>query len=329
MKTLINGEWRDRRSEAAADDGAFHRSDTVFRNWITPDGAPGPTGGGGFAAAAGRYHLYVSLACPWAHRTLIFRVLKGLEDLVSVSVVHPLMHGQGWELTDTWPGATGDPVLGKAAMYQVYLAADAHVTSRASVPVLWDRERATIVSNESSEIIRMFNSAFDGLTGNRLDFYPDALRPEIDAVNDGVYNNVNNGVYKAGFATSQPAYDAAVTALFDELDALEARLATRRYLAGDRITEADWRLFTTLVRFDHVYHGHFKCNRRRLVDYRNLWGYTRELFQWPGVAGTVDLDHIRVHYHASHETINRYGIVPIGPDPDFTAPHGRDHLRAS
>ena len=328
MKTLIDGKWVDRSQEAKTSDGSFRRADTTFRNWITPDGSPGPSGEGGFPAESGRYHLYVSHACPWAHRTMIFRALKGLEDHVGVSVVHPLMLEKGWELTDAYPGATGDAVLGKEAMYQVYLEADPNATTRASVPVLWDKERRTIVSNESSEIIRMFNSAFDALTGNDLDFYPEDLRAGIDAVNAGVYDNVNNGVYKSGFATSQAAYDRAVTALFEELDRLEARLAGQRYLAGDRITEADWRLFTTLVRFDQVYHGHFKCNRKRLIDYPNLWGFTRELYQWPGVAETVHMDHIRLHYHASHESVNPHRIVPIGPEIDFMEPHGRERPAA-
>ena len=327
MNTLIDGQWVDRSQEGKGD-GAFRRKDSVFRNWITADGAPGPSGEGGFPAASDRYHLYVSHACPWAHRTLIFRKLKGLEEHIGISVVHPLMLENGWELTDTHPGATGDPILGKAAMYQVYLQADPNATTRASVPVLWDKELGTIVSNESSEVIRMFNSAFNELTGNTLDFYPKALRPEIDAVNAGVYDNINNGVYKSGFATSQAAYDKAVAALFDEMDRLEARLASSRYLVGGQVTEADWRLFTTLVRFDHVYHGHFKCNRRRLIDYPNLWAYTRELFQWPGVAETVHMDHIRVHYHASHESVNPHRIVPVGPDIDFMEPHDRERLAA-
>jgi len=329
MNTLIDGVWTDRNAEGRGADGAFVRKDAQFRNWITPDGAPGPSGTGGFEAVSGRYHLYVSYACPWAHRTLILRKLKGLEAHIGVSVVDPLMLDEGWPLTGDYPGATGDGVLGKSAIYQVYLAADPHVTSRASVPVLWDRARGTIVSNESSEIIRMFNSAFDGVTGNTLDFYPEDLRAEIDAVNAAVYDNVNNGVYKAGFATTQAAYDAAVTALFAELDRLEARLARRRYLAGDRITEADWRLFTTLVRFDPVYVGHFKCNIRRLVDYPNLWGLTRELYQWPGVADTVNMDHIRYHYHASHRSVNPHGIVPAGPVIDFAQPHRRERLAAA
>ena len=326
MKTLIEGAWVDRSAEVQSTDGSFIRKDTAFRNWITADGAPGPSGDGGFKAVSGRYHLYVSYACPWAHRTLIFRELKGLEDHVSVSVVHPLMYEMGWELTDTYPGATGDPVLGKAAMYEVYLAADRKVTSRASVPVLWDKQQNTIVSNESSEIVRMLNSAFDGLTGNTADYYPVDLRLEIDAINDGIYNNVNNGVYKTGFAKSQEAYDRSVTALFAQLDALEARLAGQRYLVGDRITEADWRLFPTLVRFDPVYVGHFKCNIRQLVDYPHLWAYTRELYQYPGIKETVNFDHIRSHYYGSHESVNPTRIVPAGPLIDFDEPHGRENI---
>ena len=326
MKTLIEGEWVDRSAESQSSDGSFLRKDTAFRNWITSDGEPGPSGTGGFAAQSGRYHLYVSYACPWAHRTLIFRHLKELEAHISVSVVHPLMYERGWELTETYPGATGDPVLGKSAMYEVYLEADSQVTSRASVPVLWDKQQSTIVSNESSEIIRMLNSAFDGLTGNTDDYYPVDLRTEIDAVNVGVYNDVNNGVYKSGFAKSQEAYDRSVTALFERLDALEERLGGQRYLTGDRITEADWRLFPTLVRFDPVYVGHFKCNIRRLVDYANLWAYTRELYQYPGIAETVNFDHIRTHYYGSHEAVNPTRIVPAGPIIDFDEPHGRERL---
>ena len=326
MKTLIDGAWVDRSLEVPAAGGFFIRSDTSFRNWITADGTPGPSGPGGFKAESGRYHLYISHACPWAHRAVILRKLKGLDDHMALSVVHPMMLEEGWELTDDYPGATGDPVMGKSAMYQIYLAADPKVTSRASVPVLWDKEQQTIVSNESAEIIEMFNSAFDGNTGYYLDFYPEALRAEIDAINDAVYTNVNNGVYKTGFAKSQEAYDVNVAALFQELDRLEVLLSHQRYLVGDRITLADWRLFTTLVRFDPVYVGHFKCNIRRLIDYPNLWAHTRELYQWPGVAQTVDFDHIRTHYHGSHETVNPYRIIPAGPLIDFNEPHGRERL---
>lgn len=326
MKTLIDGVWIERRAEVQTADGSFARRDTTFRNWITVDGTPGPSGEGGFKAENNRYHLYVSLACPWAHRTLIFRHLKELKEHISVSVVHPLMLEHGWELTEDYPETTGDPVLGKSAMYEVYLEADPKVTSRASVPVLWDKRRQTIVSNESSEIIRMFNSAFDQITGNTLDYYPEELRTEIGSVNAGVYDNVNNGVYKTGFAKSQQAYDKSVVALFEQLDQLEAQLSRQRYLIGDRITEADWRLFPTLVRFDPVYVGHFKCNIRRLVDYPNLWDYTRELYQVPGIAETVNFDHICTHYYRSHESINPYRIIPAGPLIDWTQPHGRERL---
>ena len=323
MGLLVDGEWRDQWYDTKSTGGRFRRAEAGFRNWVTPDGAAGPSGEGGFAAESGRYHLYVSLACPWAHRALIFRALKGLEPHVGVSVVHPLMLDKGWTLADEYPGATGDPVLGKSLLHQVYTAARPDMTGRVTVPVLWDKSRETIVSNESSEIIRMFNAAFNGVTGNTDDYYPGALREEIDTVNARVYETVNNGVYRSGFATTQEAYDEAVKQLFESLDWLEARLSARRYLVGERITEADWRLFTTLVRFDPVYVGHFKCNIRRLVDYPALWDYTRELYQHPGVAETVDMDHIRYHYHASHETINPHRIVPRGPVIDFDQPHTR------
>ena len=329
MGLLIDGAWHDKWYDTKSTGGKFERQQSAYRNWITADGSPGPSGEGGFPAESGRYHLYVSYACPWAHRTLIFRQLKGLEHHIGVSVVHPLMRGDGWTFATDFDGATGDPVLGKRFLREVYQAADPQATTRVTVPVLWDKERQTIVSNESAEIIRMLNSAFDGITGNRLDFYPEPLRAEIDRINAAVYDNVNNGVYKAGFATTQAAYDEAVTALFDELDRLDARLARQRYLVGDRITEADWRLFTTLARFDPVYVGHFKCNIRRLVDYPALWPYACELYQVPGVAGTVRFDHIKVHYHASHETVNPHGIVPKGPLVDFSAPHGRERLKAA
>jgi len=323
---LVDGVWTDAWYDTKSTGGKFVRSTAKFRNWITPDGQPGPSGEGGFEAEPGRYHLYVSLACPWAHRTLIFRALKGLDDLIDVSVVHPDMLGDGWTFAEDYPGATGDRLYGLPFARDIYLKADPQVSGRVTVPILWDRKRETIVSNESSEIIRMFNGAFDHLTGNSDDYWPEALREEIEAVNAPIYDNVNNGVYKSGFATTQQAYDEAVTALFAELDALEARLSGQRYLAGDRVTEADWRLFTTLVRFDPVYHGHFKCNRQRIVDYPALWAYIRELYQWPGVAETVNFDHITRHYHYSHETINPHRIVPIGPVLDWSAPHGRDRL---
>ena len=321
MGMLIDGVWQAHPEVARPSDGSFVRPKTTVRNWITADGAPGPGGEGGFAAMPGRYHLYVSLACPWAHRTLIFRVLKGLEDMISVSVVDPPMLEDGWTLAP-------DTVTGAEFLHQVYAKSNPRYTGRASVPVLWDKEGGRIVNNESSEIIRMFNSAFDGVGASGPDFYPQALRAEIDAINGPVYETVNNGVYRAGFARTQEAYEEAVQALFATLDMLEERLSGQRYLAGDRITEADWRLFTTLVRFDAVYVGHFKCNIRRLVDYPGLWGYTRELYQVAGVAGTVDFDHIKQHYYRSHQSINPKRIVPAGPEIDFDAPHGRDSPRS-
>ncbi len=326
MGLLIDGAWRDAWYDTEKTGGRFVRQESAFRNWVTADGAPGPTGDGGFKAEPGRYHLYVSLACPWAHRTLIFRTLKGLEDMISVSVVNPLMLDEGWTFAPG-DGVIGDTVNGRRRLHEVYTAADPAYTGRVTVPVLWDRKSATIVNNESAEIIRMFNAAFDGVGATVPDFYPEALRNEIDALNESIYERVNNGVYRAGFATTQSAYEEAVSALFAELDALEDRLSGQRYLAGARLTEADWRLFTTLVRFDAVYFGHFKCNRRRLVDYPNLWGWTRELYQMPGIAETVDLRHIKEHYYLSHRTINPTGIVPVGPEIDFATPHGREKLR--
>lgn len=328
MGRLIDGTWHDQWYDTKSTGGAFKRSEASWRNWVTADGSAGPSGEGGFKAESGRYHLYVSYACPWAHRTLIFRVLKGLEDHIDVSVVHPDMLEQGWEFRTDFPGATGDRLHGARAMHEVYTRADPKMTGRVTVPVLWDKERETIVSNESSEIIRMFNSAFDEITGNDLDLWPEDLRAALEPVNARIYDTVNNGVYKAGFATTQAAYDEAVVPLFDSLDWLEDRLTTSRYLMGARMTEGDWRLFTTLLRFDAVYHGHFKCNRRKLIEYPNLWAYTRDLYQVPGVAGTVFMDHITRHYHYSHDTINPHRIVPIGPRPDFGQPHGRAALSA-
>lgn len=323
MGQLIDGKWHDTWYDTASTGGQFVRTTTTFRNWITADGSPGPSGTGGFAAQAGRYHLYVSLACPWAHRTLIFRALKGLQGLIDVSVVHPDMLEGGWSFDASFAGATGDRLQGHAYMRDVYLAADPQISGRVTVPVLWDKATSQIVSNESAEIIRMFNSAFDGLTGNTLDFWPSALRPQIEAINQRIYDTLNNGVYKAGFATTQTAYDSAVSALFDTMDWLENQLSDNRFLMGDTLTEADWRLFPTLVRFDPVYHGHFKCSLRRLVDYPNLWAYTRHLYQMPGIKETVNFDHIRRHYHYSHTTINPHRIVPMAPALDFDAPHGR------
>ncbi|WP_417626624.1 glutathione S-transferase family protein [Pararhodobacter aggregans] len=328
MGRLIDGTWHDQWYDTKSTGGAFKRSEASWRNWVTADGSAGPSGEGDFKAESGRYHLYVSYACPWAHRTLIFRVLKGLEEHIDISAVHPDMLEQGWEFRTDFPGATGDRLHGARAMHEVYTRADPKMTGRVTVPVLWDKERETIVSNESSEIIRMFNSAFDEITGNDLDLWPEDLRAALEPVNARIYDTVNNGVYKAGFATTQSAYDEAVVPLFETLDWLEDRLTTSRYLMGARMTEGDWRLFTTLLRFDAVYHGHFKCNRRKLIEYPNLWAYARDLYQVPGVAGTVFMDHITRHYHYSHDTINPHRIVPIGPRPDFAQPHGREALSA-
>ncbi len=297
-------------------DGAFIRRDSVFRRWVTADGSSA------FPAEAGRYHLYVSLACPWAHRTVIFRMLKRLEDVVSLSVVDPIRDERSWAFRDV-PGAGPDPVNGFQYLSEAYFATDPEYDGNVTVPVLWDRQTRQIVNNESSEIIRMLGSAFDAFTDAKDDYYPAELRDEIDTVNGRVYPTVNNGVYRCGFAGSQRAYDHAFVELFDSLDWLEDRLARQRYLMGDRITEADWRLFTTLLRFDPVYVGHFKCNRNRIVDLPNLWAFTRELYQWPGVAETVNFDHIRRHYYMTHPSLNPRRIVPGGPRIDFTEPHGR------
>ena len=326
MGLLVEGKWQDQWYDTEATGGRFQRDLSRFRSWVTVDGSAGPSGSDGFKAEPNRYHLYVSLACPWAHRTLIFRKLKGLEDMISVSAVHPLMHENGWTFQDG-PGVIADPIFNADYMYQIYTAAQSDYTGRVTVPVLWDKKTNTIVSNESSEIIRMFNSAFDEVGANKdVNFLPEDLRGEIDELNDFIYPNINNGVYKSGFATTQEAYDEAVVDLFKALDTIEARLENNRYLTGDNITEADWRLFTTLIRFDPVYVGHFKCNIRRIVDYPNLWGYTRDLYQVPGVAETVNMDHIKSHYYGSHDTINPTLIVPRGPDIDFMSAHGREKL---
>jgi putative glutathione S-transferase len=325
MGLLVDGTWQDDTGKEFGSrdkDGHFVRTTTTFRNFVTADGSPGPTGKGGFPAEPGRYHLYVSLACPWAHRTLIFRKLKKLEAAISLSVMAALLSRKGWEF-GTEPGATLDTVNGKSTLAEIYLLADPRYNGRASVPVLWDKKQRTIVSNESSEIIRMLNSAFDAFTDVHTDYYPVELRAEIDRINEVVYPNVNNGVYRAGFATTQAAYEEAARALFATLDQLEQRLSRQRYLLGRRITEADWRLFTTLVRFDAVYYSHFKCNVRRITDYPNLWSYLRDLYQVPGVAETVSLDHIKRHYYGSHRNLNPSGIVPIGPLIDFTLAHDR------
>lgn len=326
MGQLIEGVWHDDWYDTKSTGGKFVRTTSGFRNWITAEGRAGPSGKDGFPAESGRYHLYVSLACPWAHRALVFRALKGLSDHIGVSVVDPDMLNEGWEMRGTFPGATGDKLYGLPFLRDIYLKADPTISGRVTVPVLWDTRTETIVSNESSEIIRMFNSAFDDLTGNRDDYYPAPLRPQIEKINARVYDTVNNGVYKAGFATSQTAYDAAVGPLFDSLDWLEDILSRNRYLTGNRITEADWRLFTTLIRFDLVYHLHFKCNRARIIDYPNLWAYLRELYLWPGVSDTVNFDHIVRHYHFSHVTVNPHRIIPVNPVLNFDAPHGRDQV---
>jgi glutathionyl-hydroquinone reductase len=319
---LVEGRWVDQWYDTKSSGGRFVRNDAPFRNWVTPDGAPGPTGRGGFKAQAGRYRLYVSYACPWAHRTLIYRAIKGLTDAIALSVVHWRMLENGWTFEDG-PGVIPDPEVGAAFLHQIYTAAKPDYSGRVTVPVLWDRETRTIVNNESSEIIRMLDRAFDGVGAVPGDHRPAALAGDIDALNARIYDTVNNGVYKAGFATTQAAYDEAVGPLFDTLDWLDVLLADRRYLTGDRPTEADWRLLPTLLRFDLVYVGHFKCDRRRIVDYPNLWPYTRDLFQVPGVAATFDVDHARRHYYESHRNINPTGIVPVGPALDFHAPHGR------
>jgi len=321
MGKLVEGVWRDEWYDTQSTGGKFVRKQSQFRNWVTPDGAPGPSGKAGYSAEADRYHLYVSHACPWAHRALIFRTLKGLESMIGVTAVDPLMLENGWEL-----GGGSGPVDGARLLHQVYTAADPGYSGRVTVPVLWDTQQNTIVSNESADIIRMFNAAFDGVGATGPDFYPDHLRAEIEAINDQVYTHINNGVYKAGFATSQDAYEEAYRNLFSALDELDDRLSGNRYLLGDTLTEADWRLFTTLVRFDPVYVGHFKCNRNRIADFENLSGYLRELYQMEGVAGTVHMDHIKPHYYTSHTGINPTGIVPLGPDTDLTVLHGRNQL---
>lgn len=323
MGQLVDGVWHDVWYNTKKNNGAFVRKDAQFRNWVTADGAAGPSGEGGFQAESGRYHLYVSYACPWAHRTLVFRQLKGLSDHIGVSVVHPEMLSDGWTFRTDDHGATGDHLFGLRFGRDIYLKASPKMNGRVTVPILWDKDRGTIVSNESAEIIRMFNSAFDAITGNTDDYWPKDLRDAIAPVNDRIYDTFNNGVYKAGFATTQEAYDKAVHPVFETLDWLEERLAGNRYLMGDRLTEADWRLWTTLVRFDAVYHLHFKCNRKRIADYPNLTGFMRELYQMPGIAGTVNLPHIVRHYHYSHESINPHRIIPINPEPSFEAPHGR------
>lgn len=319
---ILKGDWLQEETS----DGEFVRMDSVFRNWVTRDGSPGPSGKGGFQAEAGRYHLYVSYACPWAHRTLIFRKLKKLDDVISISVVHPGMGPESWKFDNSFPGATPDQVNGFNYLHQAYTLADPRYTGIVTVPALWDKKQNTLVNNESAEIIRMLNSAFDAFTDVKTDYYPEALRREIDEINNMVYNNVNNGVYRCGFAKTQAAYERAFDSLFSTLDSLEQRLDKQRYLVGNTITEADWRLLPTLLRFDPVYVGHFKCNLRRISDYPNLSNYLRDLYQQPGIAQTFNLEHIKYHYYWSHDSINPTRIVPKGPALDYTAPHDRQRF---
>jgi putative glutathione S-transferase len=326
MGLLVDGVWHDKWYDTSKSQGKFERSIAQFRNWITADGSAGPSGDAGFKAEPGRYHLYVSFACPWAHRTLIMRKLKGLEQMIDVSVVHPLMLNHGWTFATDFDGATGDQLFDYEYYYQIYTRADANYSGRVTVPVVWDKQQDKLVSNESSEIIRMFNSAFDGVGASEGDYYPESLRSEIDRVNDWIYEALNNGVYKAGFATSQEAYDEAVEGVFERLDDLEELLSKQRYLCGDQFTEADIRLFPTLLRFDPVYVQHFKCDRKRIAEYPALSGYLREIYQMPGIRETTNLTHNRHHYYRSHPTINPNGIISTGPQFDLNTSHRRHHL---
>jgi putative glutathione S-transferase len=318
MGLLQQGKWVDKWYDTKNNDGEFRRQDSRFRSWLTANGAAGPNGEQGFKTEKGRYHLYVSLACPWAHRTLIFRALKGLQDYIDVTAVEPIMLENGWELSD--------PLYGFDYAYQLYLKADPSYEGRVTVPILWDKQTQTIVSNESSEIIRMFNTAFNHLTGDLTDYYPENLRSKIDSVNTRVYDTINNGVYLCGFATTQQAYEKAFKALFESLDWVEDILSKQPYLAGEQLTEADWRLFTTLIRFDAVYFGHFKTNRQQIADYPAISNYVREMYQIEGIANTVNFEHIKTHYYGSHLTINPTGIVPVGPAQDFTKVHNRQSI---
>lgn len=325
MGLLVDGVWKNEWYDTSKSGGRFERSASQFRDWITKDGTPAPGRTRGFRAEPGRYHLYVSLACPWAHRTLIVRRLKKLEDLISVDVVHHFMGDDGWTFLKQ-DSATGDSLFGADFLHQIYTRADPAYSGRVTVPVLWDKHDGTIVSNESSEIIRMLNQAFDEWGDASVDLFPAGFHEEIDTINERIYPSINNGVYRAGFATTQQAYDEAFDALFDALDEIEAHLSQHRYLVGERLTEADIRLFTTLVRFDAVYYGHFKCNLRQIADYPGLSNYVRDIYQMPGVAETVNMLHIKAHYYGSHVTINPTRIVPKGPELDFTAPHDRDRF---
>jgi glutathionyl-hydroquinone reductase len=325
---FIDGLWRSEWYDTASAGGRFVPTEPVFRNWITPEGSPGPSGEGGFPVERGRYHLYVSLACPYAHRTVIFRKLKRLEDVISMSILEPVMGDAGWEF-GSGPGTIPDAVNRKRRLGEIYLLADPRYSGRVSVPVLWDIQRRTIVNNESPEIIRMLNSAFAAYTDDRTDYYPSDLREEIDRTSARIYRDVNIGVYRAGFATTQEAHEEGCRAVFSTLDWIEERLSHQRYLLGSRLTEADWRLFTTLLRFDAVYYSHFKCNLRRITDYPNLWNYLRDLYAVPGVVDTVNMDHIKRHYYLSMPAINPTLIVPLGPELDFTMPHDRGRFKSS
>ena len=326
MGLLVEGQWRTDWYDTKSTGGKFVRKASHFRNWVTADGEAGPSGKSGFKAEAGRYHLYVSLACPWAHRTLIMRKLKGLEEMISVSVVNAIMLDEGWSF-EPGEGVIADTVNGKTRLHEIYSLAMPDYTGRVTVPVLWDKKTQTIVSNESADIIRMFNTAFDGIGATPGDYYPEDKQAQIDEINDWVYDTINNGVYKAGFATTQAAYEEAVTALFNALDKLESILANQHYLTDKEITEADWRLFTTLIRFDAVYVGHFKCNIKRIEDYKNISNYLRELYQQPGIAETVDINYIKAHYYCSHKTINPTGVIPAGPELDFNQSHDRNRFK--
>lgn len=330
MSLLIKGELKEDWFDKVSNDGDYVRKDSQFRNWITSDGQPGISGEGGFVAEKDRYHLYVSYACPWAHRTLIFRKLKKLEDFISISVVHPFMDNQGWDFKDDYPSATGDTLYNFMRMHEIYTKAQPEYSGIITVPVLWDKKQHTIVNNESSEIIRMLNSAFNHLIEDKetreLDFYPEDKQPAIDKINKNVYDNINNGVYRTGFATTQKSYEKAYNKLFNALDEMEEILSQQRYLTGDQMTEADWRLFVTLIRFDAVYVGHFKCNKKRIADYPSLFNFMLELYQWPGIADTVFFDHIKYHYYYSHKMINSTQIIPLGPEQDLYQKHNRGEM---
>ena len=327
MGRLVDGAWTEDENTSSKS-GKFMRPESVFRNWVTADGSAGPSGRDGFKAEPGRYHLYVSHNCPWAYRAMLFRRLKGLEDHISIAISASSRKDEGWTYVPE-EGCLPDEVNGVTYLHEAYTKADPQYTGRVTVPTLWDKERRTIVNNESSEIIRMFNNAFDEVGATGPDFYPEELRDEINAVNEDVYAYINNGVYRCGFATTQEAYEEAFDNLFNTLDAMEERLSKHRYLAGDKLTEADWRLFSTLLRFDIVYYGLFKCSKKHIYEYPNLWNFTLELYQYPGVAEITDLDHIKQGYYANMQRLDVKGFVPKGPDLDFTQPHDREHFATS